>query len=95
MRNGTTTTSDRGTLAILRSFSRADVKRGGIRLAIFGVVCVCYWFILPGIQSQIIPDAPVSGATPSNRMGLGTRSNFVAAIASRGVSTTKASRKMS
>ena len=58
MRNGTTTTSGRGTLAILRSFSRADVKRGGIRLAIFVVVCAFYWFILPGIQSQIIPDAP-------------------------------------
>lgn len=58
VRNGTTATPDRGTPAILRSFSRADVKRAGIRLAIFGVVCVCYWFILPGIQSQIIPDAP-------------------------------------
>ena len=57
MRDGTTT-SDRDTPALSRSFSRSDVKRGGISIAILVVVVACYWFLLPGIQSQIIPDAP-------------------------------------
>ena len=57
MRNGTTT-SDRDTPAISRNFSRSDGKRAGISIAILVVVGACYWFMLPGIQSQIIPDAP-------------------------------------
>ena len=57
MQDGTTT-SDRDTPAISRSFSRLDAKRAGIGIAIFVVVGACYWFILPAIQSQIIPDAP-------------------------------------
>ena len=52
------TTSDIDTPAILRNFSRSDGKRAGISFAILMVAGVCYWFILPGIQSQIIPDAP-------------------------------------
>jgi hypothetical protein len=57
MRDGTTT-SDRDTPAISRAFSRSDGKRAGITIAILVVVGACYWFMLPAIQSQIIPDAP-------------------------------------
>jgi hypothetical protein len=48
---------DIDTPAISRNFSRADGKRAIIGIAIFVAVGVCYWFMLPGIQSKIIPDA--------------------------------------
>ena len=56
MRDGATT-SDRDAPAILRNFSRLDGKRAVISIAMFVVVGACYWFMLPAIQSQIIPDA--------------------------------------
>lgn len=43
------------TPAISRSFSRADGKRAIIIIAIFMGVGACYWFMLPAIQSKIIP----------------------------------------
>ena len=54
MRDGTAI-PDIDTPAISRNFSRADGKRAIISMAIFVGVCVCYWFMLPGIQSKIIP----------------------------------------
>ena len=48
---------DIDTPAIARNFSRADGKRAIISIAILVVVGVCYWFMLPGIQSKLIPDA--------------------------------------
>ena len=49
---------DIDTPAISRSFSRVDARRAVIGIAIFVAVGACYWFLLPGIQSRIIPDAP-------------------------------------
>ncbi len=43
---------------ISRSFSRVDAKRAIIAVAILSVVGACNWFLLPGIQSRIIPSAP-------------------------------------
>ena len=48
---------DIDTPAVSRNFSRVDAKRAIIGFAIFVAVGVCYWFMLPGIQSKIIPDA--------------------------------------
>src|SRR5262245_22917499 len=45
-----------------RGFSRTDAWRAFVNIAIMGVVGVCYWFMLPAIQSWIIPDA-VGGRT--------------------------------
>lgn len=46
---------DTDTPAISRNFSRTDGKRAIIGIVIFVIVGVCYWFMLPGIQSKIIP----------------------------------------
>lgn len=40
-----------------RSFSGIDAKRAFISVAILTVICTCYWFLLPAIQSLIIPSA--------------------------------------
>jgi hypothetical protein len=40
-----------------RNFSRADAKRAFINIAILAIVGGCYWFLLPAIQSLIIPHA--------------------------------------
>lgn len=54
MRDGTAI-PDTDTPAISRNFSRVDGKRAIIIIAIFVGVGVGYWFMLPGIQSTIIP----------------------------------------
>jgi len=50
--------------AISRSFSRTDGKRAIISVAILLVVGTCYWFMLPLIQSTIVPDAPGGASGP-------------------------------
>ena len=47
-----------------RSFSRADAKRVFITLAMLGVLGVGSWFLLPAIQSLIIPNAPGGNNEP-------------------------------
>ena len=41
-----------------RGFSRSDAKRVFIRIAMCAIAGVGYWFILPAIQSLIIPNTP-------------------------------------
>jgi len=50
--------SDAETPTIPRRFSGIDAKRAFINGALLAVVALCYWFILPVIQSLIIPNAP-------------------------------------
>ena len=47
-----------------RDFSRVDGKRAFILIAVLAVAGVCYWFMLPAIQSQIVPNAPGGKAGP-------------------------------
>lgn len=54
MRDGTAI-PDTDTPAISRNFSRVDGKRAIIGIALFVSVGACYWFMLPVIQSKIIP----------------------------------------
>lgn len=54
MRDGTAI-PDTDTPAISRNFSRVDGKRAIISIALFVSVGVCYWLMLPVIQSKIIP----------------------------------------
>jgi len=49
---------------ISRKFSRVDAKRSIIMVAILALVGGCYWLMLPGVQSQILPNAPGGGAGP-------------------------------
>lgn len=41
-----------------RGFTRVDATRAFISIAILAIVSVGYWFILPAVQSLIIPSAP-------------------------------------
>jgi hypothetical protein len=50
--------SEAETPRIPRGFSGTDAKRAFIFVALLVVVGGCYWFILPAIQSLIIPNAP-------------------------------------
>lgn len=50
--------ADSSTPRSLRRFSRLDAKRAFIFLAMLAIVGVCYWFLLPAVQSLIIPPAP-------------------------------------
>src|SRR6266566_9497483 len=52
------------TTYIPRNFSRLDGKRSIIMVAIFALVGGCYWFMLPGVQSQLVPNAPGASAGP-------------------------------
>lgn len=45
------------TPALSRNFSRTDGKRAILSFAILLVVAACYWFMLPAIQSKIVPNA--------------------------------------
>ena len=49
--------SDIDTPAITRSFSRTDFNRSIINVALVAAVAACNWFMLPAIQSLIIPNA--------------------------------------
>jgi len=41
-----------------RGFSRTDARRSFIMLGILAIAGICYWFILPTVQSLVIPAVP-------------------------------------
>lgn len=49
---------DTETPGMQRGFSRVDAKRALIAIAMLAVAGTSYWFVLPAIQSLIIPTAP-------------------------------------
>ncbi len=50
--------SDEKTPLMSRGITGRDALRGVISIAILAILCVCYWFALPAVQSPIIPRAP-------------------------------------
>src|SRR5262245_9493720 len=56
--------SDAETPRTSRGFSRIDATRACMSVAILAISGVCYWFILPAIQSLIIPNAPGGRSGP-------------------------------
>jgi hypothetical protein len=53
-----TAMADTATPVKSRRFRRTDAKRTFVSVVLLAIVGVCYWFLLPAIQSQIIPSGP-------------------------------------
>lgn len=56
--------SDAVSPKIRRGFSRSDARRAFTGIAMLAIVAAGYWFILPAVQSLIIPAAPGGGMGP-------------------------------
>lgn len=55
---------DANSPAMSRDFRRVDGKRAIVSIAVLVVAGACYWFMLPGIQSWMIPGAPGGAIGP-------------------------------
>jgi hypothetical protein len=56
--------SDTAPPVVRRNFSSLEVRRAFVFFGTMAFVGGCYWFMLPGIQSHIIPVAPGGAAGP-------------------------------